>query len=172
MSKILVVLGSVREGRVAESVSNIISEVLRDKGHEVVMADFKSMPLPFVNGGVPSDPSFSPQDENVRKWTQMVADADSVVIASPEYNHGIPAVLKNAIDWVYGPWENKNVTLVTYGWGGAPFTITHLNDVLGHLKANVSENTAQLFFMKDLQPDGQPIGESAKMTISGVLENL
>ena len=172
MSKVLVVLGSVREGRVAESVAGLVSESLKTLNHEVVLADFKAMPLPFMNEGVPSDPSFSPSDENVNTWTKMVADADKVVIVSPEYNHGIPAVLKNAIDWVYGPWENKPVSLVTYGWGGAPFTITHLNDVLGHLKTDLSENVAQLFFMKDLQPDGQPIGDSASQVITDVLKTL
>ncbi len=172
MSKVLIVLGSVREGRVAESVANLVKEVVSSKGDEVIVADFVAMPLPFLNEGVPSDPNFSPSDENVKTWTQMVQDADSVVIVSPEYNHGIPAVLKNAIDWIYAPWEGKKTALVTYGWAGAPFTITHLNDVLGHLKADLCEEGAQLFFMKDLQPDGQLIDDGAKASVEKALENL
>jgi NAD(P)H-dependent FMN reductase len=45
-----------------------------------------------------------------------VAEADGYIVISPEYNHGYPAVLKNAFDWVYGErWAKRPVAFVSYG---------------------------------------------------------
>lgn len=41
--------------------------------------------------------------EGVRRLKQAIADADGLVVCSPEYNYGIPGVLKNAIDWASRP---------------------------------------------------------------------
>ncbi|NRB39339.1 MAG: NAD(P)H-dependent oxidoreductase [Pseudomonadales bacterium] len=50
-------------------------------------------------------PAFNPDNEQnlnpvTSRWIQLVREADAIVIASPEYAHGIPGVLKNALDWL------------------------------------------------------------------------
>ena len=47
-----------------------------------------------------------------------MAEADGYVLVTPEYNFGPPAVLKNALDHVYDPWNNKPVAFVGYGGTG------------------------------------------------------
>jgi len=46
-------------------------------------------------------------NEIVQKWTAAIAQSDGFVFVTPEYNYGPPAVLKNAIDWVYPEWHRK-----------------------------------------------------------------
>ena len=55
-------------------------------------------------------------NEVAAKWAQKIGEADAYIIATPEYNHGYPAVLKNALDYVYGEWNNKPVAFLS--WGG------------------------------------------------------
>ena len=45
-------------------------------------------------------------------------DGDGFIICTPEYNHGYPAVLKNALDYVYYDWSRKPVAFVSWGGGG------------------------------------------------------
>lgn len=52
--------------------------------------------------------------EAVRRWRTAVAESDALLIASPEYGHSLPGVLKNAIDWVIGSGElERKVVAVT-----------------------------------------------------------
>ena len=44
-----------------------------------------------------------------------LATADAYVVVTPEYNHGYPAAVKNAIDWHYREWQFKPVAFVSYG---------------------------------------------------------
>lgn len=65
-------------------------------------------------------PPFDPEEEAngapdvVLDWARQIAKADAVLISSPEYAHGVPGVLKNALDWVVGSGEfpGKAVALV------------------------------------------------------------
>jgi NAD(P)H-dependent FMN reductase len=50
-----------------------------------------------------------------RAWADRVAKAEGFLIVTPEYNHGPPAVLKNALDWVGREWIDKPVAFVSYG---------------------------------------------------------
>lgn len=63
--------------------------------------------------GLAALPAFNPDDEMgdapiphaVMAWRTALANADAVLISSPEYAHGVPGVLKNALDWVVGSGE-------------------------------------------------------------------
>jgi NAD(P)H-dependent FMN reductase len=49
------------------------------------------------------------------RWAETVEAADGFVLITPEYNHGYPAALKNALDLVYAEWGRKPVAFVSYG---------------------------------------------------------
>jgi NAD(P)H-dependent FMN reductase len=53
--------------------------------------------------------------EAVQRWTAAIAQSDGFVFVTPEYNFGPPAVLKNALDWVYPEWNRKAAAFVSYG---------------------------------------------------------
>jgi NAD(P)H-dependent FMN reductase len=59
-----------------------------------------------------------PRDPLLQRWAAKVDQADGYVLVTPEYNHGYPAALKNALDVVFAPWNRKPVSFVSYGSAG------------------------------------------------------
>ena len=164
MTKILVVTGSVRPNSANEKVAPVVVDMLEKKGATVTIANLKELDLPFFDNPVPpSAEDFAPSDERVIKWTQMVADADGVVLVTPEYNHTMSPVQLNAIDWIYKEWQDKPVALVGYGWrsGASQSHATAREALAVNLKAKVGDDQANLFFMKELHPDGSVADQTA-----------
>jgi NAD(P)H-dependent FMN reductase len=55
------------------------------------------------------------RDGAAHEWSQKVDAADGYVVVTPEYNHGYPASLKNALDHLFGEWNRKPIGFVSYG---------------------------------------------------------
>lgn len=173
MANILVVLSSVRENRIADKILETVQGQLA--GHDVTIANFKAMPLPFFDSAIsPAQDEFAPTDPNVIKWIQMVTDADAVVMLVSEYNYSFTAVLKNAIDWMVKPWNQKPIALVGYGWVGGARATAQLRGVLGSmLNAKTMETEANLRFMKEIDVQGNVIDDEATAAaVKTVLEEL
>src|SRR5215470_17364905 len=71
-----------------------------------------------VYGGLGDLPHFNPDLEGaeppvVKEFGALVGEADGIIISSPEYAHGVPGVLKNALDWLVGGFDfiNKPIAL-------------------------------------------------------------
>lgn len=176
MANILVVTGSVRPNSANEKVVPIVVEQLKAKGAEVTVADLKELTLPFFDSPLaPSNPDFAPTNENVLKWTEMVGNADGVVFVTPEYNHTMAPVQLNAIDWIGKEWIGKPIALVGYGWtsGAGQSHATAREALAVNLKAKVGDTQANLFFTKDLNPDGSLLDETAvRAKIDASIEEL
>jgi NAD(P)H-dependent FMN reductase len=69
------------------------------------------------------------QNAIVQRWADRIADGHAFILVTPEYNHGYPAVLKNAIDSIYPEWVNKPVGFVSYGNSGGARAIEQLRQV-------------------------------------------
>lgn len=176
MKKLLIVESSVRDGRNADKILELVQNELRGyPDFEATVADFKAMPLPFFDAAqTPSTEGFAPTDENVKQWASMVAAADAVLILTAEYNHSYTPVLKNAIDWLYKEWHDKPVGFIGYGWVGAARAIKHLRDVFAsNINARALESEANLRFMKEIGTDGSAIDTGAvSAAIKSVLDEL
>ncbi len=176
MTKILVVTGSVRPGSVNEKVVPVVVDMLTARNAEVTVADLKELNLPFFDDPItPSAPEFVPTDERVVRWTSMVADADGVVLVTPEYNHTMSPVQLNAVDWIGKEWQDTPVALVGYGWrsGARQAHATARDSLAVKLKAKVGYVQANLFFMKELNPDGSVADEAAvEKKVGAALDEL
>lgn len=159
MSTILVVTGSARPDSVSDKVVSAIQNVIEQRTDQTMqLADLKELNLPFFNAPVaPADPAFEITDENVKRWSTLVAEADGVILAMPEYNHSLSGIQKNAIDWLFTEWQQKPVAIVGYGWTGASLSLVTAKEVLGHLKATVMPTPANLAFTKHIGPDGSEL---------------
>ncbi|RMZ88237.1 hypothetical protein DV736_g4524, partial [Chaetothyriales sp. CBS 134916] len=114
--------------------------------HTVDLAEWK---LPFVDEPeIPSqlhDPS-KYVHEHTRKWSAEVSSYDGFVFVTPQYNWGYPAVLKNAIDYLYDEWKNKAALVVSYGGRGGGRSNAQLRQVLQAVKITPTTKSVELKF--------------------------
>lgn len=166
MSNILVVIGSARSGRVANKVTEYVTKDIESRdGVTATVVDLAALNLPFYNNEQPAmSPDRVQTDENVSTWSTLVSEADSVLFITPEYNHNLSAIQKNALDWLFFEWNDKPVSAVAYGWTGGSLAVAALREVLANVKAVVAQDMAQLGFMKDLNPDGSLLDETSVTT--------
>jgi len=118
MTVISVIVGSTREGRFSEKPARWILQHLKKRdGVDARLLDLRDFPMPFFDQAAPPAAPGRPayEHEVVRKWTAAIAQSDGFVFVTPEYNYGPPAVLKNALDWVYPEWNRKAAAFVSYG---------------------------------------------------------
>jgi NAD(P)H-dependent FMN reductase len=89
----------------------------RARGHggfDVEFVDLGELDLPLLDE--PNHPRFRQYTKpHTLRWSAMVEGADAFVIVTSEYNHGYPAPLKNAIDFLSQEWRYKPVGFVSYG---------------------------------------------------------
>ncbi|HMT04509.1 MAG: NAD(P)H-dependent oxidoreductase [Solirubrobacterales bacterium] len=121
MINLLVVIASVRPGRVGESVANWFTPIAEADGRfNVEIADLKQLDLPFMDEpNMPGRREYT--KEHTKTWSATVERADTFVFVTPEYNATPAPALKNAIDYLYHEWSFKPASFVSYGgvWAGA-----------------------------------------------------
>ncbi len=129
--KIQVIIGSTRPNRFSEKPAQWIYEEAKKKQDvQIELLDLRDYPMPYYNEPMsPTRLKDNYSDEMVKKWVEKVGEADGYIIVSPEYNHGYPAVLKNALDYPYYEWNKKAVGFVAYGNVGGARAVEQLRQV-------------------------------------------
>lgn len=114
--KVGVILGSVRDIRRGGRVSKwLMSQLAQRENIEVELLDLKDYSLPFFDESNSPEGLAGKYNNDVAKaWSAKIASKDAFIVVTPEYNHGTSAVLKNALDWLYGEWAKKPVAFVSY----------------------------------------------------------
>ena len=126
---ISVIVGSIRQGRFGEKPAKwIFQQVQKRDGVEARLLDLRDFPMPFFDHPMPPGmPGRTPYEhEVVKRWTNEIAQSDGFIFVTPEYNYGPPAVLKNAVDWVYQEWNRKVAAFVSYGGTGGIRSVQQL----------------------------------------------
>jgi len=177
MLNIPIILGSVREGRKSEAPARYILEKVKAAGFETRLVDFKEMPLPFYNAPTVPVVYFKSEypDANAEKWSQIARAADAFIIVSPEYNHGYPAVLKNALDWGYLEFEKKPFGLVGVSNGptGGARMIENLRPIMENFGAMSIRETIMIGPVANYFDDGgKMINSELDKKIDGLLKSL
>jgi NAD(P)H-dependent FMN reductase len=137
MSKLQIIIGSTRPNRAADKVAPwVIDRAMSHEAFDVEVLDLRDWPLPIFTEtletiGDFNDPTYS--DPAVKRWNQKIKEADAYLVITPEYNHSVPGVLKNAIDnvWLSFAFRNKPIVAVGYSGGiaGGVRAIEHLAQI-------------------------------------------
>jgi NAD(P)H-dependent FMN reductase len=181
MLKLQIIVGSTRQGRNADAVLRWVAASARAHGaFEVEILDLRDWPLPFfqevvANMGDLANPTYS--DPLVKRWNDKIKEGDAYLIVTPEYNHSIPAVLKNAIDSVFFShrFRHKPVALVGYSIGATAGAraVEHLFQIVLETDA-VPIRTPTLVPMVDqaFNPEGQPNQAVLQASLSVQFDDL
>ena len=134
MTRIAIILGSTRPGRNGEAVAKWVHEhAARRTDAQFELVDIADYNLPLLDEPMP--PSLGQYTkEHTKRWAAKVASFDGFVFVTAEYNHGIPAALKNALDFVYAEWNNKAAGFVAYGSAGGTRAVESLRLVMAELQ--------------------------------------
>jgi NAD(P)H-dependent FMN reductase len=134
VTRIAIVLGSTRPGRVGEQVARWVHGIAKtrtDAQYELV--DVAEARLPLLDEPVPPSAGKYSQP-HTKAWAATIASYDGFVFVTPEYQHGIPAALKNAIDFLYKEWNNKAAGFVSYGSAGGARAVEQLRQVCAEVQ--------------------------------------
>lgn len=95
--RILVFAGSTRAGAISARVAAAAAHALALQGAEVTRIELADYPLPLMDQDLERERGIP---ENAMRLARLLAAQDGLLIASPEYNHSIPPLVKNTLDWL------------------------------------------------------------------------
>lgn len=160
MLNIGIIAGSTRPGRKSQVIAQRIVEIAnhptsvaagRAQAHVLDLADYN---LPLLDEPVPAIMG-DYRKAHTKEWARAVSQCDGFIFVTPEYNHSIPAALKNALDFLYAEWTNKAAGFVGYGGSGGIRAVEQLRLILSELcvatvraQVTLSPQTSQSLFIE------------------------
>jgi NAD(P)H-dependent FMN reductase len=143
--KILAFAGSTREASYNKMLVKVAAAGARAAGAEVTYVDLRDLPMPLFDQDLEAKQGMP---ENARKLKELMIAHQGFLIASPEYNSSVTAVLKNAIDWVSRPapgeaglvaFSDKVAVIMSASPGGLGGLrgLVHLRSILGNINVFV-----------------------------------
>ncbi|HET9173964.1 MAG TPA: NADPH-dependent FMN reductase [Candidatus Saccharimonadales bacterium] len=161
--KLAVVLGSTRQNRQSiKEAKWVVKTAQQDTDIQAEMVDLNDYPMPFFDE--PISPRYNPNrtvDPAVQKWLDKIEQFDAYVFVTPEYNHSIPAVLKNAFDYLTWELQRKPATIVSHGTVGGARAAMHLKEIISEGKAVPIPSAVAVAGMSDLIDDEGNLAEAA-----------
>src|SRR5690349_24702152 len=172
--RILAISGSLRRGSHNASLLRAAGELLPPADELVLWDELRDVP-PYDQ-----DDDVEPAPLAVASLRQAVADADAVLIATPEYNSSVPGALKNALDWASRPlatnvFRNKPVAVIgsSAGMFGAVWAQAELRKVLAAMGARVAEVEVAVGHAGDkFDEDGELVDHAVRAQLAEALATL
>src|SRR5947207_5962609 len=146
-----IITGSTRPNRKSPDVAKWVLEIARRRNDaEYELVDIQDFELPLLDE--PAPPSMGKyQQPHTKRWAAKIASQDAFVFVTPEYNHGIPAALKNAIDFLFAEWKHKAAGFVSYGGAGGARAVEQLRLVLAEVHVGTVRAQVLLSLMTDFE---------------------
>ena len=151
MISVAIVTGSTRPGRNNEAVARWVFELATERSDaDFELVDIAEYGLPLLDEPLP--PSLGKcAHAHTRRWAAKIASFDAYVFVTPEYNHGIPAALKNAIDYLFLEWNNKAAGFVSYAGTGGVRAVEQLRLVMAELMVADVRSQVKLSMFTDFE---------------------
>jgi chromate reductase, NAD(P)H dehydrogenase (quinone) len=171
--KILGIAGSLRKQSYNKGALRA-AQKLCPEGASIEVFDLEGIP-PFNQDDEKNAPA------KVNEFKQKIRSADAIVLVTPEYNYGMPGVLKNAIDWASRPygdnaWSGKPVALISaaLSMGGGVRAQYQLRQafVFLNMEAVIQPEVAIANAPERFDKEGNLTDETAKKLIGQLLRNL
>ncbi|MCF2532479.1 bifunctional NAD(P)H-dependent oxidoreductase/GNAT family N-acetyltransferase [Yinghuangia soli] len=174
--RVMVLTSSTRPGAIGPAIADWFAEAVgplaATLGAELHPVSLSELALPFLDEGEhPSSGIY--RHEHTKEWSGLVDAADGFVVVTPEYNYGMPASLKNALDYLHREWAWKPMGFVSYGNTSAGTrSVQHTKEVATTLRLVPLGATVALRL--DEAIDGGRVRPTPRLTAAaeGVLREL
>lgn len=181
MLNLKIVVGSTREGRAADAVVPWAQRRAADReAFQTEIVDLRQWALPMFAETVQTvgdfaNPTYS--QPLVREWNDLMRSADAFLFVTPEYNHSVPGVLKNALDNLFFSFalRNKPAGLIGYSAGavGGARSVEHLAHVLIEAEAVPLRNSVLIPNVHSaFSDDHSPANPATDLALDILLEDL
>jgi NAD(P)H-dependent FMN reductase len=179
--KILAFAGSARRESWNKKLLRIAVTATGEAGGEITLIELADYPLPFYNGDLEAE---SGVPDNAVKLREIMFNHDGFLIASPEYNGSVSALLKNTLDWCSRPaggeeglasYRGKITGLMAASPGpfGGIRGLSHLRAIMGKMGATVlGDDIAVPFAHKAFDSEGVLTDAGARGLLKGFCSNL
>lgn len=171
--KIHIICASTRAGRVGFGVTQWVKSQVEQAGHEVSIIDLRDHRLPFIDDATqPSAMNRQYPHPEVQAWSDVIAATESLIFVTPEYNHGYPGELKNAIDWLFTEWAHKPTGIVSYSGGqfAGVRAAEQLKAILSQVGSRLTQRHVALPSIHS--EDGSDVADAAVGQLTPMLEDL
>ncbi len=169
MTNILAISGSLREGSSNHSILNWLGRLTPSAVNY------------FIYNGLSEIPAFDPGIDDqeppasVSLLREQIAQADAIIICTPEYAFGVPGALKNALDWTVssGSFSGRITALITASTGGENGHVAMIK-ILGALDARLNPQTTMLiqFVRSKIDAEGNITDKQTSENLEGLLKFL
>lgn len=179
--KILALSGSTRSGSYNTKLVKQAAEMARQMGAKVTVISLKDYPMPFYDADFERMQGMPTPAKHIRK---LMIESNAVIIASPEYNASISAVLKNTLDWVSRS-ENGNfspdafrgkkfaIMSASPGKGGGSRALGHLRSIITAIGGEVIKKQVTVANADNaFNEKGELINASAKKDLKSEIQDL
>src|ERR1700733_15736283 len=132
--RIAIIISTTRAARFGHKPAQWVKDIAAQRDDiDTEIVDLRDFPMPFFDE-VASNAWAPTQNPVGQQWQKKIAEFDGYIFVTAEYNHGIPASLKNALDYAYPEWNKKAAPFVGYGAVGGARAIEHLRLVAAELQ--------------------------------------
>ena len=142
--KIGIIMSTTRPGRFADIPTDWLFNIAKERNDaDFEIVDLRDYPMPFFEERAPLHAAPA-QNEVAQRWGKKIASLDGYIFVTAEYNHSIPAVLKNALDYLYAEIHRKPASFLGYGGVGAARAIEHLRNILAEEQVASLKHTVHI----------------------------
>lgn len=154
--RIGIILGSIREGRIGESVAQWVLEQAKQRDDATFeLVDLAEYAVPLLTSAtVPGAANKQYDDPNVTQWGATIDELDGYIFVTAEYNHSVPGAFKNAFDSLGSEWSNKALGLVSYGADGGVRAVEHWRVIAANLHLHAVRGQVSLSLFTDFGENG------------------
>jgi NAD(P)H-dependent FMN reductase len=112
-----IIIGTNRPARIGYGIAEWLQNAMPHDNLDIDLIDLAKIDLPFLDEpDIPAHGHY--QKEHTKAWSQLISRYAGFILLFPQYNWGYPAVLKNALDYLYEEWAGKPVSILCYGGHG------------------------------------------------------
>lgn len=113
---VYIIIGSTRPGRKGDKVGHWFYNLAKQRTDlHFELIDLADWTIPHYNESLPPKMLAAQYtDKYGKQWGEKISQADAYVFVTPEYNHGYPAALKDALDYPFFEWNKKPAAFVSY----------------------------------------------------------